>query len=1022
MIPIKLIIEGIFSYQKRQTIDFKKLSDNHLFGIFGTVGSGKSSILDAITYALYGKTDRFDKKGDNSNYNLMNLKSDQLFIEFDFVTGTNLDHYKVIVQGKRNSKNFEEVRTISRTAYKKINEEFVPIDKNELEESIGLSYNNFKRTIIIPQGKFQEFIQLPNTDRTRMMKELFQLDKYELYSKAKKVEDKNNEIIQTIKGNLEQIGDISENQFKEIQTRKTEIENTLTSLNSKHKTLLDIVKEFDRLQELTIKLKEYASREEQLKTKKQDIDQLEKNIKEYEYCAIHFKSICESITKHNNKITDLEKSIKENTDKLKEHNNTLEIKSVDFNKNKTEYDKLNDYHKELDNIRKLSDIAILKEKIAKETSRLKKGEQEVEKVTGQLAQSELKETTIAEKIKSFRDSLPNIEELSKAQQWHLENDTYSKNTNELTAEIKKLSDSTEMVYSNLDSIHSTINQGNLEKKAYDNWPDQIKAQINIEEQKLSGLNVQLEKWIVHAGLKDFAQNLEDGTPCPLCGSEHHPAPFNNDELTLKVDQLRKEKAQKENEIKNLNKQHQQVSNLLLTLTPIKTQINTLQLKYSNIVEQQKQHQKNIVLKYKDQSLVKETISTANQNEKLIKNLENEHAAIKTSHSNLQKNKERFQAELLKIQKEVESHDTSIKLLNQQISEKCATKYAPYSNQQLSEEHTKIEAHINNTQKQYTALQKDIEEIRKKVDQQEGNLNANQTFLKNEQNDLINQKQVLEVKIKESSFSDASTIKQILLQNIDIDGVKKTISDFNKENELVANKVSELQEQLKNKTYRQEDHIAHQESLKTIVSEINAFNIKLGESKVLLDDLRNKLNIKKELDKKLSALTLRADNIKTIKKLFYGSGFVNYVSSVYLQNLCSAANERFFKMTRQKLSLELSEDNNFIVRDFLNGGKLRSAKTLSGGQTFQAALALALALADNVQSITQTEQNFFFLDEGFGSLDKESLDVVFSTLKSLRKENRIVGIISHVEELQQEIPLYLQVTQDEEEGSFIKESF
>ena len=150
--------------------------------------------------------------------------------------------------------------------------------------------------------------------------------------------------------------------------------------------------------------------------------------------------------------------------------------------------------------------------------------------------------------------------------------------------------------------------------------------------------------------------------------------------------------------------------------------------------------------------------------------------------------------------------------------------------------------------------------------------------------------------------------------------------------------------------------------------------------------------------------------------------MNYVSSVYLQNLCNAANERLYKLTRKNLRLELTDDNSFLIRDFLNEGKVRSVKTLSGGQTFQAALSLALALAESIQRFNQSENNFFFLDEGFGSQDKESLQVVFNTLKSLRKENRIVGIISHVEELQHEIDTWLQIKNDEEKGSMIRTSW
>ena len=107
---------------------------------------------------------------------------------------------------------------------------------------------------------------------------------------------------------------------------------------------------------------------------------------------------------------------------------------------------------------------------------------------------------------------------------------------------------------------------------------------------------------------------------------------------------------------------------------------------------------------------------------------------------------------------------------------------------------------------------------------------------------------------------------------------------------------------------------------------------------------------------------------------------------------------------------------------LNDGQLRSVKTLSGGQTFQAALSLAIALADQVQQQAKTKQNFFFLDEGFGSQDQKSLQIIFQTLKSLRKENRIVGVISHVEELHQEIDTFLHVENDPTNGSKIRYSW
>jgi exonuclease SbcC len=100
MIPIQLTIQGLYSYQEKQTIDFTRLTGAGLFGIFGTVGSGKSSILEAITFAVYGRTDRLNLSGDNRYYNMMNLKSNELLIDFIFETGKEQTAYRSNREGK----------------------------------------------------------------------------------------------------------------------------------------------------------------------------------------------------------------------------------------------------------------------------------------------------------------------------------------------------------------------------------------------------------------------------------------------------------------------------------------------------------------------------------------------------------------------------------------------------------------------------------------------------------------------------------------------------------------------------------------------------------------------------------------------------------------------------------------------------------------------------------------------------------------------------------------------------------
>jgi exonuclease SbcC len=322
------------------------------------------------------------------------------------------------------------------------------------------------------------------------------------------------------------------------------------------------------------------------------------------------------------------------------------------------------------------------------------------------------------------------------------------------------------------------------------------------------------------------------------------------------------------------------------------------------------------------------------------------------------------------------------------------------------------------EKEFTENTTSLQERNKQKDILSGSLKANLRELEQDQTTIETLKKRVDEQLANSSFQSVDEVVQVLSEPLDADAEKQKVAKF--KDQLLRSKSSleQLQKEIREREYDAESHKKLIDEISLLKEQISQKNQEKGKTTELLKKLRKDLETQKSLRRELEKLELRAENIKTMKSLFKASGFVNYISSVYLQNLCNAANNRFFQLTRQKLSLEITPDNNFQVRDFMNGGKIRSVKTLSGGQTFQAALSLALALADNIQKITESNQNFFFLDEGFGSLDKESLNIVFDTLKSLRKENRIVGVISHVEEMQQEIDAHLRIENQEEKGSII----
>ncbi len=1022
MIPVKLILEGLYSYQKRQTIDFGTLTQDHLFGIFGTVGSGKSSILEAITFALYGKTERLMLSGDNRNYNMMNLKSNQLYIEFDFKIGLKEEQYKVTAQSKRNGNNYEDVRQIKRTIYKWSDDknEYIPITNEELEEAIGLSYDNFKRTIIIPQGRFQDFLQLKNTDRTRMMKELFSLDKFDLFYKVRNLESKNNNELTHITGRIEQIGEISKEEINKLTAEIKILNDSLLKIQKESLQLEKELTKYNKLKETNDLLQSQMQVFSKLSEKKTIIAQQEKEMHEYEYCLIHFKSHLENLAGNQRRLIQFEKLVTDDK-KLQETNQsklkTANQKYIDI---KQQYDKIDLIKKEVEDLKKIKEILLLKEKLEENKERLKKGAVFVDQTINSISELEAKEQHSQNKTTELKKELPDLEELTNAQKWHQMHLHLTKTKKEhekedlnIQDQISQLVDSTSQK-----AVHPKL----LDLKDLAKWEESIQLEMNKQNEMLTQLTSKTEELLVNAKLAGYADSLKEGDPCPLCGSVHHPQPFNQSALTSDIEKLQRQKDTVVKSTKQLEADLSLLHQFKAGYSPLKKQLTSTQEKINKTKNELLQLQPSFNAKYKTPEETELGIKKSKKLQEDLKLEETELAKIKKSLHQAVQNKEKYTQALHTIEKDIAVNEDNISVLTKQVD---PTLYAQYINKKEINFASLIdekEQHIKEVIKLHDALKTDIEKLNKSLDEINGRLGANAKILADTLTDIKSNEKELNQKIQDSSFDDFTSINAVLDRKLDTENIRKQINSFHQEYKNTEERIKEYQNILQDKIYDRNKHIQLQQRAAELNQQLSTCNQQLGEQQSKLKHMESQLKLQEELIGKRNELQNRAQDITTLRKLFTSSGFVNYISSVYLQQLCHNANARFFKMTGQKLSLELTEDNTFIVRDFLNGGKTRSIKTLSGGQTFQASLALALALSDNIQSMTKTKQNFFFLDEGFGSLDKEALHVVFTTLKDLKKENRIVGIISHVEELQQEIPTYLKVTQDSETGSSIKESW
>ena len=1010
MIPIQLTIEGLYSYQSRQKIDFENLTEAGLFGIFGTVGSGKSSILEAITFALYGETERMNSK-EKRAYNMMNLKSDKSLIEFEFYNHNN-DRFKITRSFKRNSKRFEDVKPVDTILYEYKMNQWIPLEHTNAEEIIGLSYTNFKRTIIIPQGQFKEFLELGATDRTRMMKEIFGLQRYDLQDKTVILVKKNQSDLDQLQGKLSGFEEVSEENINQLIIESSNKEKLAADIQERYNTIntqfqqLKVLKEdYEKLQ---IKKEEFSKAQEQ----KIKIDEEEQQLKYYEIIVETFQNIFNEDQKVATDIATKSESVKTQEKDLLQIEETLMQITNKLSELQPQYEKLSTKRIEELDLEKIIEILHYQKDIATLKQRTETGKKEVEKV-----QNEQKE--LSEKIKSSELEIKSLSEKRIESQTLISVGNWFSKQENLKKSLENIQDKVNIKKAELDQIKNKLNTEKTDLTTYKTDFENVIASLQQEKKKLRAEKSKLE---LQQNLEHYSDNLNEGEPCPLCGSKEHPNIAQLNDVSVQItmiDQSIENLEIKENKIRD---EFSQIQSEIQKIAYIETELEAENKNKTEIELQIKEHLKQFI--WSDFDPKKPESFQQKQQESL--DLEKQ-ISLKNEEISLQRvSLEKANENVLKYEKALSEFQISEKEKQTQILQNTSNlkvlKFIDYQEKEIKEvENILIELKSNNKKVEEDFLK--FKEKQNELAVEQSGKKATITQLNEDLKQLYTISKNLQQQISERLIQlDIPTIekvKETLDWRLDTISLHEKIKNFQIQFQTLQHIIKDLETKFEKNPFDENVFAQHQEKFGLIAQELKSANDEIAKIKAEIERLTKAFNDKKELLIELEKIQKRAENLKTLSNLFKGAGFVQYVSSIYLSQLCDHANVRFRRMTRGQLSLQLNENNDFEVKDYLNEGKNRSVKTLSGGQAFQVSLSLALALAESVQSNAKSDKNFFFIDEGFGTQDAESINIVFETLQSLQKENRIVGIISHVEELKERIPISLQITKSEESGSIIE---
>lgn len=1070
MKPIRIIMNAFGPYRERTEIDFLKLENKNLFLITGSTGSGKSTIFDAITFALYGKG---NLEGKGYEKETKSFKSDfatleeECFVEYTFeIKGK--EYYirrapsqevkKLRGEGLR-EKSEEVILKYRDNNGKQVIKEKINEVRESIEDIIGLTVEQFRQIMIIPQGQFRKVISSDTRERKEILQKLFDISicsKVQEYlkevTKEKEREIKSCEVFieekfKNIENEVEE--EISEKDINKrikffqsvIDKNNLDIASKVRSIHKVDKRIYELRSQKGQAEILNslIDNKEILEKEiEILESKKEEIDRKEDEVKlaekaykikikedkyiekeeELRSLSINISKLKESLNNEENKLKNIEDEIEKSHFERKEKDRIIsENEYLRENKEKALF---------IDELIR-SYIELLNKKIYYERNKIIK-EKELEDIKKEISNKEkleFEKKKIEEESLYYRNYIADNEYKNNIINRIDEDFVYANNTSKEIIRIDK-------------DYLKIIDKLKFEKE------NEVKLKHNIEKMKsLFEENIIL----------DIRKKLEKGKPCPVCGSKIHSV----DRIEIRANHI------KSDEIKRLEKEYDNINIYVNSLEIEKEKIrlfkeNKLE-RYNKIKEKIKIESEQIGINLEKVNTLSEAkgifLSKAGQIMYKLKNAKNSLKRLEEKREEIvsyidlidkrEKEKEDKEKNILKIkEKELEKRKEILKVQ----SEIIALKERLFKKEELDlkfiEDEIFLGKEIIKQETEIPILNIYLKKLRrseeierrlinkfKELDEKEKNISENLNNLKGEIKSYLDRIKILnEIKeklkhefkesISEHEFNSIEDYKKHYREENLLTDIKSEIENYKKKYYTDLKLLEEKKKEIGNR---------EKININIILKEIenleveNKFNYKVKNSleiknKVLEDNIKDILNKYKENEvlileyqklKDLSSVSNR-NNIKNMS-------FESYVLSTYLDEILEFTNYRFIKMTDGRY--EIYRKENIGSRNSESGlelevydnysNKRRDIKTLSGGESFKASLAMALGLSDVVKMYSGgIGIDTIFIDEGFGTLSPDSLDSAIDALIEIQNQGRLVGVISHVEALKERIPEKIEI--------------
>ncbi|EAW7097415.1 SMC family ATPase [Listeria monocytogenes] len=1008
MRPIKLTMQAFGAYAKKEVIDFEKLGTEQIFVISGKTGAGKSTIFDAISFAIFGKANTFDRESFSMR---SHFATDKEITEVTLAFRLKDKIYQIsrIPQQEIAKQRGNGTTTSPQKAelYELIGDEMKLLassvrDVNtKMEELIQLNVDQFRQILMIPQGEFRELLVSDSKEKEVILQRLAHTVYYEkvenlLWEKQKQAEilvvearKKVAELAELSLPSVEVSGkttsEISVLQAEAIQSEQmilTELENKLSIIRKQtseavekvtlaKEQLLDwqnLDKYTEEIATLEIEKDFYQAIEVRLEATKRA-----SNLRFQDALCIRLKEQLETAEQTEKQVAFEAEEVKVQFSHVKKQKEALAEKEAELEINKRTLFQLEEMEPK---ILELEMISIQK----------RRAELEWKEATTLLEEIVNSEQKIIAELQSVESRLVEINQAEL---------TYLEVINKRTTVEAIIEKEQELVSKRMKMVAWDSEKQTEEQKLVQLLAEKAEIETTIEQEETK---LQKEQ------AATIAAHLHDGEACPVCGSDSHPALAKFGE-TANLETLEVAKGK-------LHEKLLAITTTEKTISQLEWQLNEWAgIKELSLTEVQQTLTENIQLANNLAEQIAQLQAKVAQKETIQATLES--LNNKQNETITEKNKVALEVE--KLHQQVQMVSGKLSYLEQSIPTEFRDKVVFESKKkELSE---KIEAHI----KQANQVDALFRQTEKETTRLESTLQSAQKTTVDAKEALQVQREIFKEAMKQNDFLSYDAYKQAFMSAEEQKIQEEKVADYERKRHLAVSRQADLKEKLQNKqkpNIEQLEFIMKEKQLELSQSEENTMKQRefVSKRKELVENYQNSIQTVEQAEENYADIGLLADAArgKNARRLT----FERYILAMFLDTIIHRANHRLSKMTSGRFELQRKmEKAKGNVQSGLElevfdeyTGLTRHVKTLSGGESFKTSLALALSLAEVVQEMAGgISLETMFIDEGFGTLDPESLEAAVECLLETQENGRLVGIISHVPELKERISARLEVT-------------